>query len=160
MFELETGLIFWNAVSFAVLVLVMYRWALPPLLKVLQERQKGVVDSIASAAEDRKKAEDELISAKKKMAEANQNAQKIIRQAAVEGDQLKQEIISASRKEAELMMIGAKEDLQREKNQILSAIRTQTADLVIAAASRILRKKIDRAENERLIAESIKACQR
>lgn len=160
MFELETELIFWNTVSFAILVFIMYRWALPPLLKILRARQQTIADSLTAAAESQQRSAESVLAVKQKIAEANQNAQKIIKQATIEGDQLKQEIINASRKEAELMMVGAKEDLQREKNEIQSAVRAQTADLVIAAASRILGKKIDRAENERLIAESIKACQR
>ena len=160
MFEFESGIIFWNTVSFLILVFVMYRWALPPLMKMLRERGKMIADSLAAAAENQKKSEELLSSAKQKIAEVSQSAQKIVNQAMLEGEQLKEEIISASKKEAEFLMIKAKEDLQREKNDILSAIRTQTADLIIAAANRVLGKKIDKAENERLVEESIKACQR
>jgi len=160
MFEIESGIIFWDTVAFAIVVWVMYRWALPPLLKVLREREKTISDSLAAAAENQKKSEELLSSSKQKIAEASQSAQKIVNQAMLEGEQLKEEIVRTSKKEAEFLMVKAKEDLQREKNEILSDIRMQTANLVTAAASRVLRKKIDKAENERLVEESIKACQR
>lgn len=160
MFEVETGLIFWNIVSFAILVFLMYRWLLPPLLKMLQEREKTIADSLAAAAENRRQAEEGLLLTRQKIAEASRNAEKIIGQAALEGDKLKEDIVEASRKEAGFLLIRAKEDIQRERNEALAEVREKTADLVVAAAGRVLGKKIDPVENGRLIEESIKACRR
>jgi len=159
MFEVETGIIFWNTVAFAVLVLVMYRWALPPLLKMMQEREKTIADSLTSADESQKQAEELLASARQKIAEASLNAQKMVDQAVAEGERLKKDIIHTSKKEAEIVMLKAREDLQREKKEIISAVRAQTADLVVAAAGRVIRQKIDKTEDQKLIEESLKACQ-
>ena len=156
MLEIEPGLIFWTTVSFALLVILMYRWALPPLLALLKEREKIISDALLSADETRKRSEDVLASVKQKLTETNETAQKMVEQAKLEGKRMKDEILSVAKREAELLSLQAKEDLQREKNEILSEIKKQTADLIVAAAGRVLGKKIDKNENARLIDESLK----
>ncbi|MFA4905693.1 MAG: F0F1 ATP synthase subunit B [Candidatus Margulisiibacteriota bacterium] len=158
MFELETGLIFWNAVSFAILVLLMYRWALPPLLNMLKERGAVIERSLTAASESQKQAEAALLIVKQKLAEANLTAQKILESAKGEGEKLKEDLVSAAQRESGLIITRAKADLQREKDEILSEIEKHTAELVVAAAGRILRKKINPDEDQRLIKESINEC--
>ena len=157
MFEIETGLIFWNTVSFVILVFIMYKWALPPLLKILKEREKSISDSLAEAHTHRQQAEAVLSSAKQKINEANQTAQKIMDQAQSEGGKLKKELGAVGKKEADFFLARAKEDLSRQKNEILSEIKTQTAELVAEVAGKVLGKKMDKVEDARLIDESLKA---
>jgi len=155
MFELETNLIFWNTLSFLILVVLMYKWALPPLLQLLKDREKTIKESLAAAAQNQSRSEALLTSAKEKMASANISAEKIIGQAKNEGDKFKHEIIVTAKKEAELLIDRAKEELNQEKRLILAELQQQTADLVAAASSRVLNKKIDKSENARLIEESL-----
>src|SRR3989338_789976 len=150
MFEFEPGLIFWNTVSFSILVFLMYKWVLPPLIAVLKEREKSIAWALDKAAQSQKQSEEIFSSARQKLSEANQTAQRIVDQARLEGEKLKNEIVAAARKEAELTGARVKEDLRRQKAEILSELQTQTVDLVAAAASRILRKQIDKSENKRL----------
>lgn len=158
MFELETGLIFWNAVSFGILVLVMYLWALPPIVKCLNARENAIQQAIAGAEESGKKAQEALAAAKQRISDASATAQKIVDQAAIEAEKLKEEMVAAARKETERLTVKAKEELNREKAHIVSEVKRHAAELVMAAASKILRKEIDAEENSRLIADDIKEC--
>lgn len=160
MFELDTGLIFWNSVSFAILVLLMYRWVLPPLLALIREREKVIADSVTAARAAREQAAAQVAAAKQKVTAADETAKKIVDRAVQEGEVVKAQMYGAAKKEADLLLVKAREDFQREKNEVLTGIREQTADLVVAAASRVLKKKVDRAENEALIEECIRECQR
>jgi F-type H+-transporting ATPase subunit b len=160
MFELDTGLIFWNSVSFAILVLLMYRWVLPPLLALIREREKVIADSVTAARAAREQAAAQVAAAKQKVTAADETAKKIVDRAVQEGEAVKAQMYGAAKKEADLLLVKAREDFQREKNEVLTGIREQTADLVVAAASRVLKKKVDRAENEALIEECIRGCQR
>ena len=160
MFELDTGLIFWNSVSFAILVLLMYRWVLPPLLALIREREKVIADSVTAARAAREQAAAQVAAAKQKVTAADETAKKIVDRAVQEGEAVKAQMYGAAKKEADLLLVKAREDFQREKNEVLTGIREQTADLVVAAASRVLKKKVDRAENEALIEECIRECQR
>lgn len=160
MFELDTGLIFWNLVSFALLVFLMYRWVLPPLLAVISERQRQIAETVRAAEAERRRADEIVAAARQQAAEADDAAKKIVERATADGETIKNEMSDAARREAEATRLRAREDFQREKNEALLAIRRQTADLVIAAAGRVLKKQIDKAGNEALIEECINECRR
>ena len=158
MFEFEPGLIIWTSVSFGLLVLLLYRVALPPLLELLARREKTIAEALAAAAEERQKALAEMAGVKQALAGANQKAEQIVAQAQIEGEKLKEGLVRTARQESEMLVAKAKEELNREKNELLAEVQQRTAELVVAAAGRIVRKKIDPVENQRLIEESLKEC--
>ena len=57
-----TGLLFWQAVIFLILFLVLSKYAWKPITESLREREKFIEDSLDSA----RKAEEELINIQKK----------------------------------------------------------------------------------------------
>lgn len=158
MFELETGIIIWTGISFALLVFLMYRFALPPLIAVLKEREQLIAGSLADAETRQKESQAILASAQEKLADTERIAQKIITDAKHETEATRKEARLNSEKEAATFLAAAKEELVREQKQIVAQLKEQTADLVILAAQKILNQKIDRDANRRLIDEAIKEC--
>lgn len=160
MFEFEPGLMIWTTVSFGIFVYLMYRYVMPPIIKVLKEREKVIADSLHAAEESRKRSEELIASSNKRLAEANLVSKKMIDEAKLEGEQLKQYMMSVSKKQADLFIAKAKEDLRREKDEMISEIKGKTADLIIEASSKLLGKKLDKGDNQRIIEESISGWQR
>jgi F-type H+-transporting ATPase subunit b len=159
MFEFEPGLMIWTTVSFGIFVYLMYRFVLPPLLKVLKERERVIADSLSAARENQKRSEDLLASSNKKIAEASDIARKILDEARGEGERLKEGMLASSKRQSELFLAKAKEDLRREKDQMISEIKGKTADLIVEASSKVLGKYVDKTENRRIIEESIASWQ-
>jgi len=160
MFEFEPGLMIWTTVSFAIFVFLMYRFALPPLLKVLKEREKVIADSLSAAHESQKRSEDLMISSGKKLAEAGAIAKKMIDEAKVEGEGLKEGIVASSKRQADLFLAKAKEDLRRERDLMIEDIKGKTADLIVEASSKVLGKQVGQNENQRIIEESLASWQK
>jgi len=158
MFEFETGIIIWTSISFAVLVFLMYRYALPPLITVLKEREQLIAGSLTDAETRQKESQAVLASARERLTETDRIAQKIITDAKRETEAIKKEARLNSEKEATTFLAAAKEELVQEQKQIVSQLKEQTADLVILAAQKILNQKIDQDANRRLIDEAIKEC--
>ncbi|OGC05870.1 ATP synthase F0 subunit B [candidate division WOR-1 bacterium RIFCSPLOWO2_02_FULL_46_20] len=158
MFEFETGIIIWTSISFAVLVFLMYRYALPPLITVLKEREQLIAGSLTDAETRQKESQAVLASARERLTETDRIAQKIITDAKRETEAIKKEARLNSEKEAATFLAAAKEELVQEQKQIVSQLKEQTADLVILAAQKILNQKIDQDANRRLIDEAIKEC--
>ncbi len=156
MFEIESGLIIWTSISFAILVFLMYRLALPPIIKMLKEREKTITDALARADESRVQSEELLSSYRQKLAEGAETAQKIIDQAKLEGDKLKEELLASGRKRADLLLVRAQEDLKKEKNKLVAEIKAETADLIILAASKLIGRKIDKDQNIKIIEGNLK----
>ena len=158
MFEFETGIIIWTSISFAVLVFLMYRYALPPLITVLKEREQLIAGSLTDAETRQKESQAVLASARERLTETDRIVQKIITDAKRETEAIKKEARLNSEKEATTFLAAAKEELVQEQKQIVSQLKEQTADLVILAAQKILNQKIDQDANRRLIDEAIKEC--
>ncbi|MFA5839537.1 MAG: F0F1 ATP synthase subunit B [Candidatus Margulisiibacteriota bacterium] len=159
MFELEPGLMLWTTVGFAILVVLMYKVALPPLLAILKEREKMIAAMINSAEENRKKSDEMIADYKHKIGVASQDAFKLIEQAKVDGNKLREEIVTAAKREAQFVVEKAQGDMAIEKNKILAEVKEYAADLVVAAVGRIIPQKIDPATDRQLAEEALRQCQ-
>jgi F-type H+-transporting ATPase subunit b len=155
MLEFESGLFIWTTISFGILVVLLYKVALPPLLAFLSKREQLIADSISEAEANQKKSEEMLLEYKKKLAELHHTADKIIDSAKAEATSARQSIIEKTNKQADLIMDKAQMDLVREKEKMLNEVRGQIASLVISAASKILRREVSERDNLTIIEESV-----
>lgn len=156
MLEFEPGLIIWTTISFGILVLLLYKAALPPLLALLAQREKNIADALSEAAANRLAAEKLIEEHRRKLAEIHQAADKILERSKSEGVKLKEEILARAEKQAELLSERARQDLSKEKDKIISEVREHTAEMVAAASAKLLRQKFSLEDNRRLIDESLK----
>lgn len=156
MFEIETGLIFWTTVSFGLLVLVLYKLALPALVALLSQREKLIADSLLQVSKNQEKAEQLMAEYKLQLAEARKHADQILGQSRVEGEKLKQEILSRAEKQAQMVLDRSRQDLLAEKEKLSAGIRESVAQLVVAAAGRLMRKTITVDDHRHFIEESLK----
>ncbi len=155
MFEIETGLIFWNTVSFAILVFIMYKWVMPPMLAVLAERQRSIAESVSKAEETNKKSEELLLSYKEKLAESNRVASTIVEQAKTEGEKLKSEILKRAESQADIFIEQAKQDISTEKNKIISEAKKEISEIVAMAAGKVIGRVFSKEDNKRIIEEAL-----
>jgi F-type H+-transporting ATPase subunit b len=155
MFEVETGLIFWNTVSFAILVALMYKWVLPPVIRALKDRERLIADSVAQAEAGRKKSEELLAAYREKMAAAEASASDLIKQAGVEAEKVKLEIVASAEKQAALALEQAKAEIHSEKKRAMAEARAEIGELVAEAAGRVVGKVIDAHDNRRIIEEAL-----
>ena len=73
-----SSLIFWEVVSFAILLFVLYKFAFPGILSALEEREKKIKDSLDQAERHRSEAESKLKEYEAKLAMASKEAEGIM----------------------------------------------------------------------------------
>ena len=56
-FELFSSLIFWSVLSFAILFVLMWKFAIPPIMQALEDREKKISGDIQSAEDLRAEAD-------------------------------------------------------------------------------------------------------
>jgi F-type H+-transporting ATPase subunit b len=155
MFEIESGLIFWTAVSFGLLVLLLYRWALPPLTTFLKQREELIAGQLQAAAESKQQAAALVEEQKKHLSEMRVQAEQIIARAKQEGEKLQLASQAQADKRAELILERAKQEIEQEKQKLITAVRQETAALVTLAAGKLLRRVITPAQHHQIIEETI-----
>lgn len=73
-----SSLIFWEIVSFGILLFILYKYAFPGILSVLEEREKKIKDSLEQAEHHRSEAERRLKEYEAKLSAAGKEAEAIL----------------------------------------------------------------------------------
>jgi F-type H+-transporting ATPase subunit b len=156
MLEFEPGLIIWTSVSFGLLVLLLYRVGVPALIAFLNEREKFIADTLAQAADTKQQAEAALSENRKQLERVQAEADRILAQAKIEGDKLRDETVLKAEKKAQLIVEQAQQELTQQKDKLESDVRRSMADLLAAAAGKLLRRIVSQDEHHQLIEDSLK----
>lgn len=129
--------LFWLAVSFGVLYLILSRVALPRIGEVLEERRARIDADLARADDLRREAEAALEAHERTMAEAHGEARRIVaeaaRAAAVESERRHAEL--TARLEAEAARAG--ERIAAARDEALAGLRAGAADAVRAVGGKV-----------------------
>lgn len=142
---------FVNIAAFAVLFVVMWKVAFPPITKMLDERANKIRESIEKAEETRVEAERLLDEYKVQMAEARSEATQIIEQGRKVAESMKTEIVAKAKDEAEAEKAKAVAAIKAEKTAAMAELRSEVADLSVAVAGKILGSSLSKKDHEALI---------
>lgn len=160
MFQLEPGLVIWTVISFAVFVIIMVRYILPPFLEILDERQKKIVEDIKGSDEDRKNAAAELAEAKKHLLTARHEAERLIQESRLEADRERRRLVEEARAEVKRLLNQTSRELANERLKAAHAWQKETADLALAVAGKILKRSLEPQDQQRLLEESLKEAEK
>ncbi|RBW68723.1 F0F1 ATP synthase subunit B [Bacillus taeanensis] len=150
---LNTGDILYQLVLFLVLLALLRKFAWGPLMGIMKQREQHISSEIETAEKNRKEAATYLEQQRDELKKAREEAQGIIESAKKLGESQREEIIEASRKEAERIKQDALAQIEREKDAAVSALREQVSSLSIMIASKVIEKELNEGEQEKLINE-------
>lgn len=140
-----------SLVSFLVLFIALWKFALPPITKMLDERANKIAESLEKAEETRVEAERLLDDYKVQLAEARQEANRVIEQGRKIADTMKDEIIAKANEERESLLVRARDEIQGEKRAAMAELQASIADLSVAVAGRIIGTQLSAADHKALI---------
>lgn len=152
-----SSLIFWEVVSFAILLFVLYKFAFPGILSVLEEREKKIKDSLDQAERHRTEAERKLKEYEAKLAASSKEAEGILATAKERAQQLMEENEQRLTAEADRIKGDATREIDHERRKAIQEIRTQTTDLALMVAEKVLQRSLNEADNRRLADEALDA---
>jgi F-type H+-transporting ATPase subunit b len=151
MFDINPGLGIWTSVVFVLLVVVLGKYAWKPLLKSLQDREESIRDSLAQAEKARAEAAELLKQNERNMARAEEEYQRVVRDAKALGEKMKEDIVAKARTQAQHELKNAKEEIQRDIDAAKQQLRSEVADLAIKAAEKILDETLDAGKQKKII---------
>ncbi len=154
-FEIDPGLFVWSAITFLILVGLLYKFAFNPLMRLQRARQDEIRQAIHDAERLRDEAQELLANYKQQLAEARQEAEAIVERARKAGEASKAEILAEARRQADAALAKAREQIERDTKLALQRIREEAADLTIAATEKVARSSLSLEDQLRLIKEAI-----
>ena len=151
LFDINTGLSLWALIVFLILLLLLAKFAWGPILNALETREQNIRSSIDDAARMRKEASDALDEHGLRLREARHEAQLIIAEAKDAAARLGSELEAKARQESAAIVQRARREIEVERDAVLEAIRKETVGLALAAASRLVRQRLDAPEDRKLV---------
>jgi len=148
-------LLFWSAVSFAILLFLLKRFAFPAITEMLDARERTIAQNLAKAEQARKDAEQLLAEYKAKLKAAQQEATAMLDQARKQGQQLADETQRRVKEETDRALAASRDEMARERLRLSKELREQAVDLVLAATERLISRNLTDADSKRLVKEAI-----
>jgi F-type H+-transporting ATPase subunit b len=153
---INPGLTLWAAITFLVLLGVLYRFAWGPIVKMLDDRTRTIHEAIDAAKKERAEAERMLAEQKESLARATREAAELAKRNQQEVEALRQELTARARKEADDLVASARKQIIEEKSKAVSELRGMAADLAIDAASRLIKSSLDEKAQRALVEDYLK----
>jgi F-type H+-transporting ATPase subunit b len=156
----ELGLFVWTLLAFLIVFIILKKFAWKPILNTLNERERGIAESIAAA--DRVKAE---------MAQMKNENEKLMQQAREErgamlkeAKQMSEQIVAKAKEDtrfiADKMIADAQQQIQQQKMAAMTDVKNQIGSLAVEVAEKILRQQLstDAAQNayNQLLTQEVK----
>ncbi len=152
-----SSLIFWEILSFGILFFLLYKYAFPSLLGMLEEREKKIKDSLDQAERHRSEAERKLKEYEAKLAAASKEAEGLLAQAKERAQRLMEENEQRMTTEAERIRGDATREIDQERRRAIQDIRSQTTDLALMVAEKVVGRALTEADHRRLADEALEA---
>ena len=152
-FDINTGVIFWTVLIFGILMVLLWRFAWPSILKSVEEREHRIKKQLEDAERANTEAQRLLDEHKKTIAGARTEAQEMIAKAKAVAQKERELLLAKAREEYEQLLARARKDIDAEKEKAIVALRREAVDLSIAAAAKVIDANLDTEANRRLVTD-------
>lgn len=142
-------------IAFGILVYILAKWVYPPILKMLDRREKLIEDSVKAAREAGEKAESAAAEIAEKLKKARSDADEIITAAREQSTQILADSEKEAQRRAEQTVEAARQQLQRDVEAARKVLRDETINLVALATEKVVGEKVDAAKDAKLIRDAI-----
>jgi len=153
--QVTPGLMIWTIVAFFITFFVLKKYAFGPIQKMIDERREAIARSIAEADNARDEARNLLEEHKKLMQEARGEAEGIIAEARKTRDSMETRMREETEVERQRRLEETRREIAAETARALDKIRSEVADLTLAATAIVVGKKLDADRDRELISEAI-----
>lgn len=143
----EPSDIIWGLVSFVVLFLLFWRFALPRLQQLLDERAKAIEGRIDEAKSAREEAERVLEQYQQQLAEARQEAGRIRDQAREDGRRIIAEAQQQAQAAADRTTAQQQAQIEAARSAAEQNLRAEVGTLALNLASAVVERHLQDDEN-------------
>jgi F-type H+-transporting ATPase subunit b len=143
--------VIWGSAAFAVLLVVMWKFGVPAVRNMEQAREERIRNDLEAAEKARADAEAEKSQYAAQIADARNEAGRIIEEARQSAEQVRRDLIARAETEANEVRERAQADIAAQQQRAIAELRTDVAQLSIDLAERIVERNLDRATQLQLV---------
>lgn len=142
-------------VIFGSVVYILGTKAWPPVLRLLDERERSIRDSLESARKERTDAEALLEQYTAQIQHAREEATAIVDEGRRDAQEVRRRIQEEARDEAQGLVERARREIRLATDAAVKELYDRTADLAVQVASGIVKKELNASDHKHLVTESL-----
>ena len=159
-FHIDWQMILAQIINFAVVFFVLYKFALKPLKKLMDERSATI-----SGGLDNAKKQEELLKAQQEqydqtLAQARAEAQTIMKEVKKDAEEKRAQIMEAAQKDSAAIFENGKKQLADEKSKMLDEAKKELVTLIVNATEKVIGENMNEKIEAKLVEDSIKEVQK
>lgn len=132
-----------TAITLAILYFVFKRFLYEPVSTFLQDRRNRILGEIEDADYLKAEAEEMKANQEAMISKAQIEGQKIVENARKYGEEVKENIILEAQQQAREIILKAEKETERQKQLMLQDVKSQSIDMGILIASKIMEEQIN-----------------
>jgi F-type H+-transporting ATPase subunit b len=144
-----------GAIAFGILFFFMWKWILPRVNTLLEERRQKIQGEIERAEQTRGEADQILEEYRQQLAGAREESGRIIEEARKTAEQLRKDLLGRAEEEAQGVVARAQDEIRAERDRVFQELRSQIGEISVELAARIVGQSLDESAHQRLIDEYI-----
>jgi F-type H+-transporting ATPase subunit b len=149
------GEVFWQIISFVLLLFLLAYVLKNPVHTFLQKRQGEIKNSLEESAKKEKESQKDLEHWQKKLNSLSQEIADLHQKISLEGEVERKRIIERAEEEGDRIRKQAQMVAEQEVKKAHAALRREMVDLSIELAEKILKEFTQPPDQERLVREYI-----
>lgn len=153
--KVSPGLVFWTAVTFTLVLVVLWLFAWKPIIQGLDARNDKIQDDLDSSRKLREQAESLMSDYRKHLDAAKDQALTIIDEGKRDAESIRHRILEDAKKEAEEIHNRAVGEISQAKAKAIKELEKEVVDLSVAIISRILGRDVSKEDHRNIILKEL-----
>ncbi len=143
----------WHTFNFLLLVVLLTKFLYRPVVRMLDERSARIKESMERAESIKEELARTGEETRAQLLAARKEGQAIVDQASQMAERIKAQAREDAQAEADKIVAKARAQLDQERRQVVAELRHEMADIVVAAAGRVIGQSLDTSAQHRLVEE-------
>lgn len=140
------GLIIWTLLAFLIVFFILKKYAWKPILNSLNQREKGIADSLATAERVRAEMAELKSENEELLAQAREERAVMLKEARDIKERIVNDAKEQAKTEASKIMAETQQAIEQQKMAAMTDVKNQIGKMVIEVAEKILRKELGNKE--------------
>lgn len=140
---------------FALLSVILAKFAWGPIVTGLDKREQGIAKMIDDARLAQVQAEAQLRTYEAKLAAAAEEARSLVAQARLDAEAIRERELAATKAENEKLLQRNKDEIEAAKNAALQQIAERSVSTAISLASSIVRREVKPEDHDALVTDAL-----
>ena len=150
----NVGLIFWTALIFILLVIILGKFVWPSITKALENRERSIEEALKAAEAARMAKADLENEIEKIRQEGRVEREQMMKESRLVAARMEEDARERATKEYNRILEDAKREIEAQKNNAMTDVKNQVAKLSLQIAERLVKEQLSNDSAQKQLVEN------